>query len=124
MVHRPMAECTAEQLVVEAAALCAMAVRANTLEAKRALEHLAARCRELAARRAVLACLEDDDPAVPMLADTIERLIKDLREAQPTPVRRQRLGPAAQGRGLQRRSKIPGERPGAGPPLPPPVSID
>jgi hypothetical protein len=42
------------------------------------LENLAARYRELAARRA--ACLGDDDPAAPVLTHTIERLIKGIGE--------------------------------------------
>jgi hypothetical protein len=82
MLPTPLARCTSEQLVIEAAAFTAMAARANTLEAARALEILAERFRELAARRAALACLPDDDPAVPLLARTIERLIADIDEGR------------------------------------------
>jgi hypothetical protein len=82
MRRTPLAKCTSEQLVIEAAAFTAMAARANTLPAQRALETLAERFRDLAIRRAALACLPDDDPAAPVLARTIERLIADIGEGR------------------------------------------
>jgi len=80
MLHTPLTELTSKHLVKEAATFTRMAARANTREARRVLENLATRYRELAARRAALGCLDEDDPAAPMLAHTIERLTKNIGE--------------------------------------------
>jgi hypothetical protein len=88
MLHTSLTRLTSNQLVVEAAAFARMAARANTLEARQALERLAERYRELAARRAALACLGDEDPARPMLAHKIERLIQSIGEGQSSVTRR------------------------------------
>jgi transcription elongation GreA/GreB family factor len=76
MADEPLEKRTSEQLIVEAATFSALAAKAKTREAKRALEALAERFRDLAVRRAALACLHRDDPAALLLAQTIERLIK------------------------------------------------
>jgi len=75
-----LAKRTSEQLIVEAASFSSMAAKARTPEAKRALEKLACRYRDLAARRAALACLSHNDPAASMLAHTIERLIRNISQ--------------------------------------------
>ena len=75
-----LVELASKHLAREAAAFTVMAAKAKTVEAKRALEGMAARYRELAARRAALGCLGDDDPAAPMLAHTIERLARSIGE--------------------------------------------
>ncbi len=88
MKYTSLVKCTSRELLKEAATFTAMAARANTFEARQALESLAARYRELAARRAVLACLAPDDPATPVIAQSIERLIRDLSGGNPPPIRR------------------------------------
>ena len=69
---------TAEQLVIQAAELMALARTASTPEVRRLLEVVAERYRELAARRAALACLAADDPARPALSRTIGLLARSI----------------------------------------------
>ena len=81
MQLQPISARTSEQLIVEAAAFTAMAGKAKTHEARRTLETLAERYRDLAARRAALACLSYNDPAAPVLEQTIQRLIRSISQA-------------------------------------------
>jgi hypothetical protein len=69
---------TAEQLVKRAAEMCALARKAKTQEARVVLERLAARYRELAARRAAAACLPHDDPARTALTYMIRSLTNKI----------------------------------------------
>ena len=86
-----LAKRTAEQLVIQAAELRAFARTASTPEVKRLLEAVAGRYRELAARRAALACLADDDPARAALSRTIGLLARSIAaeessQAEPGPI--------------------------------------
>ena len=69
---------TAEQLVRQAAEMSALAGRAKAPEARAMLERLAARYRELAARRAAAACLSHDDPARLALTQMIQSLTSKI----------------------------------------------
>ena len=87
-----LAKRTAEQLVIQAAELLAFARTASTLEVRRLLEVLAERYRELAARRAALACLADDDPARAALSRSIGLLARRIlaeksSQARPGPIK-------------------------------------
>jgi hypothetical protein len=77
-ISRGLAALTAEQLVRQAAEMSALARRAKTPEARAMLERLAARYRELAARRAAAACLPHDDPARTALGCMIESLTNKI----------------------------------------------
>jgi len=58
--------------------MSALARRAKTPEARAMLERLAARYRELAARRAAAACLPHDDPARTALGCMIDSLTSKI----------------------------------------------
>ena len=80
MLHTSLAKLTSKHFVREPAVFSRMVAKAKTPEAMRVLENLAARYRELAARRAALGCLDETDPAAPMLAHTIDRLTRSISE--------------------------------------------
>jgi hypothetical protein len=77
----PLARRSAKQLLRQAAELMEMAKAARAPELKSMLESLAARYRELAARRAAVASLSADDPARDALAHSIERLARSITAA-------------------------------------------
>ena len=79
MKSNSLANRTSNQLLVESATFSAMAAKAHTREAQRALAQLSERYRELAARRAALACLAANDPAATMLQAKIQRLIREMQ---------------------------------------------